>query len=74
MSTVYVCICLSLFAADVLAQALDRLHTDLMTEESRGLFIHYGGVSALLSMLRAGRGGLHAPVDILMQLTEQSRK
>lgn len=69
-----ICICLSLFAADVLAQALDSLHTDLMTEESRGLFVHYGGVSALLSMLRAGRGSLNTSVDILMQLTAQSRK
>ncbi|XP_070771359.1 coiled-coil domain-containing protein 138-like [Enoplosus armatus] len=59
--------------ADVLAQAVDSLHTELMSEESRGLFIHYEGVCVLLSMLRAGRGGLHTPVDILMQLTEQSR-
>nr|XP_046259922.1 coiled-coil domain-containing protein 138-like isoform X2 [Scatophagus argus] len=59
--------------ADVLAQALESLHTQLMSEDSRGLFIHYGGVCVLLSMIRAGRGGLHTPVDILMQLTEQSR-
>ncbi|XP_054471602.1 coiled-coil domain-containing protein 138-like [Anoplopoma fimbria] len=59
--------------ADVLAQALDILRTELMSEESRGLFIRYGGVCVLLSMLQAGRGGLHTPVDILMQLTEQSR-
>nr|XP_020470118.1 coiled-coil domain-containing protein 138 isoform X2 [Monopterus albus] len=59
--------------ADVVAQALDILHTDLMSVESRGLFIHYGGVCVLLSVLRAGRGGLHTPIDILMQLTEQSR-
>ncbi|KAK5890595.1 hypothetical protein CesoFtcFv8_014102 [Champsocephalus esox] len=59
--------------ADVLAQALDSLHTELMSEESRGLFLHSGGVRVLLSMLRAGRGGLHTPVDILMQLAEQSR-
>ncbi|KAA8588279.1 hypothetical protein FQN60_001473 [Etheostoma spectabile] len=59
--------------ADVLAQALDSLRTELMSEESRGLFIHYGGVCVLLLMLRAGRGGLHTPVDIFMQLTEQSR-
>lgn len=25
-------------------------------------------------MLRAGRGGVHTPIDILTQLTEQSRK
>lgn len=61
-------------AADVLAQALDRLHTELMSEESRGLFIHYEGVCVLMWMLRAGRGGVHTPIDILMQLTEQSRK
>uniref|UniRef100_UPI0037E732A4 coiled-coil domain-containing protein 138-like n=1 Tax=Semicossyphus pulcher TaxID=241346 RepID=UPI0037E732A4 len=59
--------------ADVLAQALDSLHSELVAEESRGFFIHYGGVSVLLLMLRAGRGGLHTPADILMQLTEQSR-
>ncbi|XP_038576193.1 coiled-coil domain-containing protein 138-like isoform X1 [Micropterus salmoides] len=58
--------------ADVLAQVLDSLHTELMSEESRGLFIHYGGVCVLLSVLRAGRGGLQTPVDILIQLTEQS--
>ncbi|XP_040057753.2 coiled-coil domain-containing protein 138 isoform X1 [Gasterosteus aculeatus] len=59
--------------ADVLAQALEALRTELMSEESRGLFIHYGGVCVLLSVLRAGRGGLHTPVDVLMQLSEQSR-
>ncbi|KAK2839639.1 hypothetical protein Q5P01_013379 [Channa striata] len=59
--------------ADVVAQALNNLHTELMSVESRGLFIHYGGVCVLLSVLRAGCGGLHTPVDILMQLTEQSR-
>uniref|UniRef100_A0A3B4UKH4 Coiled-coil domain containing 138 n=1 Tax=Seriola dumerili TaxID=41447 RepID=A0A3B4UKH4_SERDU len=59
--------------ADVLAQALDSLHTELMSEESRGLFNHYGGVCVLLTVLRASRGGLHTPIDILMQLTEQSR-
>nr|XP_033472899.1 coiled-coil domain-containing protein 138-like [Epinephelus lanceolatus] len=59
--------------ADMLAQSLDSLHTELMSEESRGLFIHSGGVCVLLWMLRAGRGGLRTPVDILMQLTEQSR-
>ncbi|XP_053185124.1 coiled-coil domain-containing protein 138-like [Scomber japonicus] len=59
--------------ADVLAQALDNLHTELMSEESRGLFIHYGGVCVLLSVLRANRGGLHPHIDILMQLTGQSR-
>ncbi|XP_010768609.1 coiled-coil domain-containing protein 138, partial [Notothenia coriiceps] len=58
---------------DVLAQALDSLRTELMSEESRGLFLHSGGVCVLLSMLRTGRGGLHTPVDILMQLAEQSR-
>ncbi|XP_071362019.1 coiled-coil domain-containing protein 138-like isoform X2 [Trachinotus anak] len=59
--------------ADVLAQVLDSLHAELMSEESRGLFIHYGGVCVLLTVLRASRGGLHTPIDILMQLTEQSR-
>ncbi|KAM3607165.1 uncharacterized protein V6R79_002650 [Siganus canaliculatus] len=59
--------------ADVLAQALDRLHTELLSEESRGLFLHYEGVCVLLSVIRAGRAGLHTLVNILMQLTEQSR-
>ncbi|XP_018557182.1 coiled-coil domain-containing protein 138 isoform X1 [Lates calcarifer] len=58
--------------ADVLAQVLESLHTELMSEESRGLFIHYGGVCVLLTVLRASRGGLRTPIDILMQLTEQS--
>lgn len=73
----YLCMCMPFFvlsAADVLAQSLDSLHTELMSEESRDLFIHSGGVCVLLWMLRAGRGGLRTPVDILMQLTEQSRK
>ncbi|XP_076018097.1 coiled-coil domain-containing protein 138 [Genypterus blacodes] len=59
--------------ADVLAQAVGSLHADLACEESRGLFVHYGGVCAILSVLRAGRGAPHTLVDILMQLTEQSR-
>ncbi|KAM8855431.1 coiled-coil domain-containing protein 138 isoform 2-T2 [Spinachia spinachia] len=59
--------------ADVLAQALEALRKELTSEESRGLFVHYAGVSVLLSMLQAGRGGLHTPVDVLMQLSEQSR-
>ncbi len=63
-----------LSAADVLAQALDSLLTELVSEESRGLFIHYEGVCVLLSVIRAGRGGLQTPVAMLMQLTEQSRK
>ncbi|XP_060945258.1 LOW QUALITY PROTEIN: coiled-coil domain-containing protein 138-like [Limanda limanda] len=58
--------------ADVLAQALDSLHSELTAEESRGLFIHSGGVCVLLMVLRAGRGS-HTPIDILMQLTEPSR-
>ncbi|XP_029315230.1 coiled-coil domain-containing protein 138 [Cottoperca gobio] len=58
--------------ADVLAQVLDGLRTELMSEESRRRFLRCGGVCVLLSMIRAGRGGLHTPVDILMQLTEQS--
>ena len=64
---------LILSAADVLAQALDSLHSELTSEESRGRFVHYGGVCVLLMVLRAGRGS-HTPVDILMQLTEPSRK
>ncbi|XP_069554591.1 coiled-coil domain-containing protein 138-like isoform X2 [Brachyistius frenatus] len=59
--------------ADVLAQVLDSLHAELMCEKSRGLFIHYEGVRALLSMVRSGCAVLHTPIDILMQLTEQSR-
>ncbi|KAF3694990.1 Coiled-coil domain-containing protein 138 [Channa argus] len=59
--------------ADVVAQSLKNLHAELMSVESRGLFIHYGGVCVLLSVLRAGCGSLHTPIDILMQLTEQSR-
>ncbi|CAJ1079891.1 coiled-coil domain-containing protein 138-like [Xyrichtys novacula] len=58
--------------ADVLARALHSLHTELVSKDSRGLFIHYEGVCVLISMLCAGHGGLHTPVDILMQLAEQS--
>ncbi|XP_023144175.1 coiled-coil domain-containing protein 138 isoform X2 [Amphiprion ocellaris] len=59
--------------ADVLAQALENLRTELMCEDSRGVFIHSGGLRVLLLMLRAGRAGLETPIDILMQLCEQSR-
>ncbi|KAM6970565.1 coiled-coil domain-containing protein 138 [Aplochiton taeniatus] len=59
--------------ADVLAQVLDSLHSGLVCVETRGLFLHYGGVCVLLTLLRAGRGGLHTPIDILLQLTAQSR-
>lgn len=72
--SVFTYVCLSVLSADVLAQALDSLHTEMMSEECRGLFIRYGGVCVLLWIIRAGRGGLNTPVDILMQLTEQSRK
>lgn len=59
---------------DVLAQTLNSLRTEMMCEVSRGLYIHYGGVHVLLEGLRSGRAGLHTPIDILVQLTEQSRK
>ncbi|XP_008282407.1 coiled-coil domain-containing protein 138 [Stegastes partitus] len=58
---------------DVLAQALENLRTELMCEDSRGLFIHYGGLHVLLTTLRAGRTGLDTPIDVLMRLCEQSR-
>lgn len=61
-------------AADVRAQALDSLHTELVSEERRGLFLHYGGLCVLLMVLQAGRSSSHTPMDILMQLTEPSRK
>ncbi|KAF0026273.1 hypothetical protein F2P81_021010 [Scophthalmus maximus] len=59
--------------ADVRAQALDSLHTELVSEERRGLFLHYGGLCVLLMVLQAGRSSSHTPMDILMQLTEPSR-
>ncbi|CAI5656409.1 unnamed protein product [Oreochromis niloticus] len=58
--------------ADVLSQALESLYRELMNEESRGLFIHYGGVQRLLSVLRGSRTGLNMPIDILMKLSEES--
>lgn len=61
-------------AADALAWALDGLHAELMSEESRGLFLRYDGVDALTSMLRAGRGGLRMPLDILVRVAEHSWK
>ncbi|XP_063355072.1 coiled-coil domain-containing protein 138-like isoform X2 [Pelmatolapia mariae] len=58
--------------ADVLSQALESLYRELMNEESRGLFIHYGGVQRLLSVLQGSRTGLNMPIDILMKLSEES--
>lgn len=60
-----------LTAADVLTSALDGLHTELMLEESRGLFLRYDKVDTPTSMLREG---LRAPLDILMWLAEHSCK
>lgn len=65
-------ICLS--AADVLALALDSLHTELMSEECRGLFLQHDGVDVLMLVLRTGRGGWRTPLDILMRLAEHSCK
>lgn len=62
------------FAADVLSQALESLYIELMNEETRGLFIHYGGVQRLLSVLQGSRTGLNMPIDILMKLSEESCK
>ncbi|CAL8266843.1 unnamed protein product [Lota lota] len=60
--------------ADLLAQALGSLRSQLRSEGSRGLFLQYGGLGVLLRLLRtSSRGGLHGPVDILMQLSAQSR-
>ncbi|XP_031585089.2 coiled-coil domain-containing protein 138 isoform X2 [Oreochromis aureus] len=58
--------------ADLLSQALESLYGELMNEESRGLFIHYGGVQRLLSVLQGSRTGLNMPIDILMKLSEES--
>ncbi|KAK0151344.1 Coiled-coil domain-containing protein 138 [Merluccius polli] len=61
--------------ADLLAQALGSLLSQLRCEEgSRGLFLQYDGLGVLLRILRTSRrGGLHAPIDILMQLCTPSR-
>lgn len=61
-------------ASDLLACALDCLHAELMSEEGRGQFIHYGGVWALLWMLQGGLGGLKVPADILMQQVKLSHE
>ena len=62
-------------AADLLAQALGSLRSQLRSEGSRGLFLQYGGLGVLLRLLGASsRGGLHGPLDILMQLSAQSRE
>ncbi|XP_055008242.1 coiled-coil domain-containing protein 138 isoform X2 [Boleophthalmus pectinirostris] len=59
--------------ADVLAQVLHSMHSDLFHEECRGLLLQNGGVSELLTVLRTGRAGLQAPIiDILLQLTQES--
>ncbi|XP_029493949.2 coiled-coil domain-containing protein 138 [Oncorhynchus nerka] len=59
--------------ADILAQVLDSLHSDLVCVDVRGLFLQYGGVSVLLALLRGGKGGLQTPLDILLQLSTESR-
>nr|XP_046219388.1 coiled-coil domain-containing protein 138-like isoform X2 [Oncorhynchus gorbuscha] len=58
--------------ADILAQVLDSLHSDLVCVDVRGLFLQYGGVSVLLALLRGGKGGLQTPLDILLQLSTES--
>ena len=58
----------------MLAQALDSIHGELACEQSRGLFLHHAGLPVLLTLLRGGRGGPHAPVDILLLLASPSRK
>lgn len=64
--------CFSVPTADVLAQAVDSLCTELKVEERRGLYIHHGGVHELLSVFRSSSVGLLTPT--LIQLTEQSLK
>ncbi|CAB1328783.1 unnamed protein product [Coregonus sp. 'balchen'] len=59
--------------ADILAQVLDSLHSDLVCVDVRGLFLQYGGVSVLLALLRGRKGGLQTPIDILLQLSAESR-
>ncbi|CAL8342160.1 unnamed protein product [Boreogadus saida] len=60
--------------ADLLAQALGSLRSQLRSEGSRGLFLQYGGLGVLLRLLGASsRGGLHGTVDVLMQLSAPSR-
>ncbi|KAL0963657.1 hypothetical protein UPYG_G00309180 [Umbra pygmaea] len=59
--------------ADVVAQALVSLQRDLACVDVRGLFLQYGGVSVLLGLLHTGKGGLQTPMEILLQLSGESR-
>ncbi|XP_012993265.1 coiled-coil domain-containing protein 138 isoform X2 [Esox lucius] len=59
--------------ADVVAQVLDSLHSDLVCVDVRGLFLRHGGMSVLLALLRCGKVGLQTSIDILLQLSGESR-
>ncbi|XP_036396755.1 coiled-coil domain-containing protein 138-like [Megalops cyprinoides] len=60
--------------ADILAQALDSLHDDLRSEDGRSLFLQYSALPVVLGHLRGGNRGLLGPsVDILLQMTGESR-
>uniref|UniRef100_A0A3P8XVU0 Coiled-coil domain-containing protein 138 n=1 Tax=Esox lucius TaxID=8010 RepID=A0A3P8XVU0_ESOLU len=65
--------CVSCPPADVVAQVLDSLHSDLVCVDVRGLFLRHGGMSVLLALLRCGKVGLQTSIDILLQLSGESR-
>lgn len=60
---------------DVLAQALDVLHSSVGEDEGRGLFLKYKALAAILALLRTGSPGLLAPsLDVLLQMSAESRE
>ncbi|KAJ8012999.1 hypothetical protein DPEC_G00048730 [Dallia pectoralis] len=63
----------TLTQADVVAQVLGFLHRDLVCVDVRGLFLQYGGISVILALVRRGKSVLQTPIDILLQLSGESR-
>ncbi|XP_065108499.1 coiled-coil domain-containing protein 138-like isoform X1 [Paramisgurnus dabryanus] len=64
----------SVSQVDILAQALDVLLCAVRTDEGQQLFLHYGALSAVLSVLRVGGPALlMLSVDLLLQMSTQSR-
>uniref|UniRef100_A0A8C9TSL1 Coiled-coil domain-containing protein 138-like n=1 Tax=Scleropages formosus TaxID=113540 RepID=A0A8C9TSL1_SCLFO len=59
--------------ADILAQALDCLHSDVQCEEGRVHFLQYQALPVVLAYLQSSnRGLLSLAVDILMQMNGES--
>ncbi|XP_062862252.1 coiled-coil domain-containing protein 138-like isoform X2 [Trichomycterus rosablanca] len=60
--------------ADIVAQALEVLHSILGGDEGRGLFLKYKALPTILTLLRTGSPGLLATsLDVLLQMSSGSR-